>query len=261
MKQQFVITQTIRQIEHYVYHPEVFVVWIKSKGSLQSNTTVFSSIHNRIIILGLHVSTSDGSSSGPHGNIDPDTQMFSALWDPQRSQNKRDTLQKHIIDSARQGYTCSKQSIITNKDTWALNPTSQISNAAAGVLESCVLCAKSPVSSQQRTQSTNTALICSTVNVIRESQLPKGPLTWSLCGRQAGTELPHTVDYKLRDTTAHPATEWWTLQWWQRFRLRSSQSDVCMRVKHRTACSECEILDCLGGLYSTKCCHRASGVL
>ena len=44
-----------------------------------------NSIHTELIILGLHVSTSDGSSSGPH-NIDPDIQMFNVLWDPQRSQ-------------------------------------------------------------------------------------------------------------------------------------------------------------------------------
>jgi hypothetical protein len=42
----------------------------KHKGSHQSNATVFNNIHKRII-LGLHVSTTDGSSSGPH-NTDPD---------------------------------------------------------------------------------------------------------------------------------------------------------------------------------------------
>ena len=40
------------------------------------------------IKIGLHVSTSYGSSSGPHSNIDPDIQMFNALWDPQHSQLK-----------------------------------------------------------------------------------------------------------------------------------------------------------------------------
>ena len=33
---------------------------------------VFNSIHTKIITLGLHVSTSDGSSWGPHNNTDPD---------------------------------------------------------------------------------------------------------------------------------------------------------------------------------------------
>ena len=42
----------------------------------------------KVIILGLHVSTSDGTSSGPHSNIDPDIKMFNALWDPLRSQVK-----------------------------------------------------------------------------------------------------------------------------------------------------------------------------
>ena len=39
----------------------------------------------QIIRLGLRVSTSNGSSSGPH-YIDPDKQMFHALWDPEHSQ-------------------------------------------------------------------------------------------------------------------------------------------------------------------------------
>ena len=84
---------------------------------------------------------------------------------------------KNLLSSSC--FTWYKQSINTNKDTWARNPS--VSNAAAGVLESCVLCTKSPVSSQQHTPSTNTALVYSTVNVIIEPELRKGPLTWSLC--------------------------------------------------------------------------------
>ena len=33
-------------------------------------------------LIGLHVSTPDGSSSGPHSHTDPDIQMFNAMWDP-----------------------------------------------------------------------------------------------------------------------------------------------------------------------------------
>jgi len=47
--------------------------------------------------LGLHVSTNDGSSSGPQ-NIDPNAYMFNALWDPQSlaSQAKSIYLYKNI---------------------------------------------------------------------------------------------------------------------------------------------------------------------
>jgi hypothetical protein len=55
----------------------VFAV-IKGKGSHQSKTTVFNSIHEKIIIV-LQVSTCDGPSSGPHSNIDPDILKFNPL--------------------------------------------------------------------------------------------------------------------------------------------------------------------------------------
>jgi len=43
--------------------------------SLQSNTTAFNSYSYRLI-LGLHVSTLGGSSSGPNNNIDPNILFY-----------------------------------------------------------------------------------------------------------------------------------------------------------------------------------------